>query len=124
MNDCDDLTWDCTSFEYYRNRFKRRINILLNDLCFEMDLFDVFDLDQKSNDIEKSNDNGEKKLMTTDEDVDNGLIDKSIRNKDNDENLLITSMIDEWTITPDDTDDHDDENLGQYYANFCSCRNS
>ncbi|KAH9510606.1 hypothetical protein DERF_009127 [Dermatophagoides farinae] len=22
------------------------INILLNDLCFEMDLFDVFDLDQ------------------------------------------------------------------------------
>ena len=87
-----------------------------------MDLFDVFDLDQKSNDIEKSNDNGEKKLMTTDEDVDNGLIDKSIkdvkRNKDNDENLLITSMIDEWTITPDDTDDHDDENLGQYYANF------
>ncbi|KAH9521494.1 hypothetical protein DERF_005147 [Dermatophagoides farinae] len=25
MNDCDDLTWDCTSFEYYRNRFKRRM---------------------------------------------------------------------------------------------------
>ncbi|KAH9510632.1 Exosome RNA helicase MTR4 [Dermatophagoides farinae] len=108
--------------DHYWHKGSVEINILLNDLCFEMDLFDVFDLDQKSNDIEKSNDNGEKKLMTTDEDVDNGLIDKSIkdvkRNKDNDENLLITSMIDEWTITPDDTDDHDDENLGQYYANF------
>ena len=102
-----------------------------------MDLFDVFDLDPKSNDnnnkrkanvIEESNgknsgnDNGEKELMTIDEDVDNGLIDKLIndvkRKKGNDDNLLITSMVDELTKTHDDKDDDDDENLGQDYGTF------
>ncbi|KAH9413833.1 Exosome RNA helicase MTR4 [Dermatophagoides pteronyssinus] len=101
-----------------------------------MDLFDVFDLDPKSNtnndnnkrkaddneqnNGQNSNENGSK---NDDNVVDNGLIDKLIndvkRKKGNeDNNQITTSMVEELTRVPNDTDDEDNENLGEINETF------
>lgn len=105
-------------------------------LLIKMDLFDVFDLDPKSNtnndnnkrkaddneqnNGQNSNENGSK---NDDNVVDNGLIDKLIndvkRKKGNeDNNQITTSMVEELTRVPNDTDDEDNENLGEINETF------